>query len=139
MAVQFNELSTPDDVSESRIFVPRGYDLPYYLQIVDAEDCSSNRGDPYDLAGNEVKMEVFDSKYADLDSPLLTFPNADWTRQESDGQDTPVNDIIFKVIEWSELTALDEGRDYWYRISGTDADGVEYGLKRGVFRKGDTV
>lgn len=134
--ISFKELTTPSSISKEKLFVPKGYDLPYEIQVVKAENCNVYKGEPYDFAGHEVTMAIFPSEFAGLDEAIVTFEDGTWTRRQSPGQDTPVNDTLFRVIEWSELDDLSEGQEYWYRFWAEDDQGVVFGLKRGAFFKG---
>lgn len=125
--------TSPDDVLEEDITIPRDTDLPITIQLYTGK-VTYNSADPYDLNGHTITMEIFSDRNA-LEA-LVEFTDDDWDREESpDQSETAVNDIIKRVILWEELSVLETENSYWYRIIATDAASVSFQIVRGTFLK----
>lgn len=137
MSTKFYRTS-PDDVYEQDIEVPRDTDLPVVITAVeDDDDCDDSNNPPFDFTGSTVVMEIFEHHSDDV--PILTIPNGDWTiTQNQDGIDAGVNNQIKNTIDWDTLdTDLELLIPYWYRVHITDAAGTPYTAFRGEFKLDD--
>lgn len=125
--------TSPENVFEEKISIPRDADLPFSVQLY-KKNAETDEYEPYDLNGHTVVFEIFQSQHS-LE-PLVEFLDEDWSREESpDQEDTPVSDILEKVILWEDHSELKNGVEYWWRFRATDAADVDFIIGRGVFFK----
>ena len=129
--------SSPDDVHEEEIRIPRDTDLPLKLYAKFGDDCPGCSDDeltPYDFTGHTIIIEIFECK--EDTTVLLTIPNSDFTlEQTAEGVTAGVFDIAANTILWSALSSLNNGQEYWYRYFITDASSNNFVPQRGPFIK----
>lgn len=128
--------TSPDDVYEEPIEIPRDTDLPVTVTAREEDDdCDpATKPDEYDFTGHTVVLEVFDHK--DDDTPVFTQANTDWTiTQNQNGIDEGVNNQLKTTLMWADLTDIELGIEHWYRVFVTDAAGTSFVPQRGPFLK----
>ena len=123
--------TSPEDVFEATIIVPKDNDLPITVQAVNNDDNNT----PYDFSGQSVELQIFEHHSDDTADALVTVPNGSWTQDQSaEGVIAGVNDIVKTTVAWATLhPTLDLVFEYWFRIIVTDATGDDYTIIRGEF------
>ena len=122
--------TSPEDVYEEDIIVPKDNDLPVTVQAVnnDADET------PYDFSGQTIKMEILE--HSSDDTALITIADGSWTRdQSSEGATAGVTDKLKTTIDWATMKppTLELLFTYWWRIIVTDAVGTDFTIARGPF------
>lgn len=122
--------TSPEDVYEDDILLPKDNDLPLTIQAVNNDATET----PYDFSGQTVKLQIFE--HSSDDAAVVEVLNANWTQDQStEGASAGVNDIIKTTVAWATLhPTLDLLYPYWFRVIVTDAVGDDYTIVRGEFK-----
>jgi len=130
-------LTSPDDILEKKIIMPRDTDYPIKITARDYDPANPNIKTPYDFTGDTIQLDIFESEYAaQTTQPLITLDNTHWTiTQDADGVNAGVSNVVTMNLLWTDVSTLSSLVDYWYRIYDTDSLGLHYTIMRGILVK----
>lgn len=128
-------ITTPDDVFESRIRIPRDTDLLIKItaRVYDPDCDPSTVEDPFDFGAHTPSLEIFRNKFDTV--PLVTLDDTKFTiTRDAEGIAASVDNVLEATIDWVddvEGNTLSLGVDYWYRVYVLDAANTPYVPQRG--------